>query len=133
MPPVCESVNAPTLRSVESRLVARYLIDANLPRRLTIWHTPDFEWVSDHDDRWSDSQVWDHARLNDLIIVTKDADFSNRVMLSAPPPRVVHLRLGNQRIGDLRDFLMRNWPAIAEAAEEHKLTIVTPNRMSGIR
>jgi len=28
---------------------------------------------------------------------------------------------------------MRNWPAIAEAAEEHKLTIVTPNKMSGIR
>ena len=69
--------------------MARYLIDANLPRRLTIWHDTAFEWVSDHDDRWSDSQVWDYARLNDLVIVTKDADFSNRVMLSAPPPRVV--------------------------------------------
>lgn len=111
----------------------RYLIDANLPRRLAIWHTPEFDWVSDHDDRWSDSQVWDYARQHNLVIVTKDADFSNRVMLSAPPPRVVHLKLGNFRLGELRDFLIQNWPDIANSAGAHKLLIVTTESMTGIR
>lgn len=44
--------------------------------------------------RLTDSQLWLHARENDLAIVTKDADFSQRIVLNAPPPRVVHLRVG---------------------------------------
>ncbi|MBI5330254.1 MAG: DUF5615 family PIN-like protein [Betaproteobacteria bacterium] len=110
----------------------RYLIDANLPRRLAIWNGPDFDWVADHDDAWSDSQVWKLAREQDLIIVTKDADFSDRVMLSSPPPRVVHLRVGNLRLRELRAFLIQSWPGIEAAAPNHKLLVVRTDSVFGI-
>jgi predicted nuclease of predicted toxin-antitoxin system len=54
-------------------------------------------------------------------------------MLSAPPPRVVHLKLGNLRLGELRDFLIQNWPDIAKSAEVHELLIVITGSMTGVR
>jgi predicted nuclease of predicted toxin-antitoxin system len=112
--------------------MARYLVDANLPRRLALWQGPDFDWVADHDDTWPDSKVWEYARQRDLIIVTKDADFSDRAMLSSPPPRIVHLRVGNMRLGALREFLIRVWPLVAEKAPSHKLLVVHRDSISGI-
>ncbi len=42
-----------------------------------------------------DDQVWDHARLNDLAIVTKDEDYNNLSVLRGSPPKVLWLQLGN--------------------------------------
>ena len=35
-------------------------------------------------------------------------------MLSDPPPKVIHLRLGNMRLRDLFIFLQRVWPQLAD-------------------
>lgn len=43
----------------------------------------------------SDEQVWNYARESGLTIVTKDADFHDRVILSGFPPKVIWLRFGN--------------------------------------
>jgi predicted nuclease of predicted toxin-antitoxin system len=74
-----------------------WLFDENLPlvpslrTRLPLTH------ASDLGSRPTDSQLWAHAQQNDLAIVTKDADFSQRIVLGMAPPRVVHLRVGNER------------------------------------
>lgn len=104
--------------------MARFLIDANLPNRLALWRSPDFELVGDHDEAWPDAVVWDYARVNNLTIVTKDADFTDRIMSSTPPPRVIHLRIGNLRLSELRTFLLRVWPQLDELSARHKLLIV---------
>jgi predicted nuclease of predicted toxin-antitoxin system len=104
--------------------LARFLIDANLPNRLALWNTAEFELVADHDDSWPDSVVWEYARNNNLTIVTKDADFSDRIMTASPPPRVIHLRIGNLRLGELREFLIRVWPQLDELSCKYKLLIV---------
>jgi predicted nuclease of predicted toxin-antitoxin system len=43
--------------------------------------------------------------LNAYTIVTKDADFYDRIILSEPPPRVIYLQIGNMRIRELFVFL----------------------------
>jgi predicted nuclease of predicted toxin-antitoxin system len=43
----------------------------------------------------SDSQVWQYARANGYMIVTKDSDFHQRSLLLGQPPKVVWLRVGN--------------------------------------
>jgi predicted nuclease of predicted toxin-antitoxin system len=43
----------------------------------------------------SDDQVWEHARLKGLAIVTKDADFNNLSVVRGSPPKVIWLLLGN--------------------------------------
>lgn len=57
--------------------MSKYLIDVNLPRRIAVWSGNDFEFVTDINDEWTDSQIWEYGKLKDLTIVTKDADFSH--------------------------------------------------------
>ena len=77
----------------------------------------------------SDTEIWNHARDNDLVIVTKDADFVQRINLQGPPPRVVHLRVGNLRRSEFITWLYKQWPGIEKASATHKLVNVYSDRL----
>jgi predicted nuclease of predicted toxin-antitoxin system len=66
----------------------RFLIDANLPLRVQAWQKEAFWFVAEIDEEWSDTEIWEYARKNNHTIVTKDADFSNRIIVAEPPPRL---------------------------------------------
>ena len=104
--------------------MARFLIDANLPYRFALWHGEDYLHVYDLGDNMPDAAIWQYAKQHNLIIVSKDADFSDWIMLDEPPPKVIHLRIGNMRLRDLFVFLQRVWPRLAELSATHKLVIV---------
>ncbi len=55
------------------------------------------------------------------MIVTKDVDFSDRLMLDLSPPKVVHLRVGNMRKSAFHSFLARVWSQIEDLVIDHKL------------
>lgn len=42
-----------------------------------------------------DHRIWDHARENGYVIVSKDDDFRQRSFLEGAPPKVVWLQVGN--------------------------------------
>ena len=42
-----------------------------------------------------DTLVWEYAKDNGLILVSKDADMHQRSFLFGPPPKVVWVRVGN--------------------------------------
>ena len=44
----------------------------------------------------SDKDLWEYARLNDYIIVTKDSDFYDMSLLYGQPPKIIWLKIGNQ-------------------------------------
>ncbi len=46
-------------------------------------------------DRAVDKDIWEYARREGFLIVTKDADFSDLCMLLGFPPKVVWIRRGN--------------------------------------
>jgi predicted nuclease of predicted toxin-antitoxin system len=73
---------------------------------------------------WSDSQIWLYARENNLTVVTKDIDFSNRIILSKPPPRVIHIKVGNMRLSSFRQFMIDNWERIEQVSKSNKLVNV---------
>jgi predicted nuclease of predicted toxin-antitoxin system len=52
-----------------------------------------------------DQQIWDYARLNDFILVSKDSDFYQRSLFYGSPPKFVWLRLGNCTRDDLINLL----------------------------
>jgi predicted nuclease of predicted toxin-antitoxin system len=112
--------------------VARFLIDANLPYRWDVWGGDQFQHVFDLGDDLPDRAIWEHARLNDLVIVTKDSDFSDWIMLADPPPRVVHFRIGNLRLRELKALVDRIWPTLNDLIVHHKLVIVLPNSIESI-
>lgn len=69
----------------------------------------------------ADTQIWDFARSNALVILTKDTDFSQRIMLSDPPPWVVWIRFGNMRKREFHAFLARVWPDVEALLPASKL------------
>ena len=76
----------------------KFLIDVNLPYHFSLWKGEDYIHQKDIDDEWTDTQIWNYARENDLTIISKDSDFSTRVIFHVPPPRVIHIRLGNLKM-----------------------------------
>ncbi len=46
-------------------------------------------------DRSTDREIWDHAKSNGFIIVTRDADFQEMSVLLGTPPPVIRLRMDN--------------------------------------
>jgi predicted nuclease of predicted toxin-antitoxin system len=55
-----------------------------------------------------DPRVWEYARDNSFILVSKDADMHQRSFLFGPPPKVVWVRLGNCSTSDVERLLRQN-------------------------
>jgi predicted nuclease of predicted toxin-antitoxin system len=110
----------------------KYLIDVNLPYLFSLWKDEIFIHQRDIDDTWTDEKIWSYAKENNLTIVTKDSDFSNKILLSEPPPRVIHIRFGNLKFNDFFKILTKNWQSISELSDDHKLVNVFIDRIEGI-
>lgn len=110
----------------------RFVIDANLPCNVSVWQGESFQFVIEIDDEWSDSDIWNYARKNAYTIVTKDADFSHRIIVSKPPPKIIHLKIGNLKLRDLKTFIEENWRDIQSASKDHKLVNVYLDRIESI-
>lgn len=110
-----------------------FLLDENLPARLTF--SPSLTVYSSRSvgTKATDTEIWQFARANDLAIVSKDADFSARILAQAPPPKVVHIRLGNLRSAEFHSVLALSWPRVEEALSECKLVTLHRDRIEGVR
>jgi predicted nuclease of predicted toxin-antitoxin system len=63
-------------------------------------------------DRASDDEIWEFAKTNNLVIVTKDADFGDIEVLRGFPPKVLWLQLGNCTNQHIEDLLRSEQSAI---------------------
>lgn len=109
-----------------------FLFDENLPQRILFVPSLPVVSISDVGRCPTDSEVWEFARQRELVIVSKDADFSDRIIVRSPPPWVVHLRFGNLRKKDFHSFLGRIWPQVEALLKSHKLVNVYSDRLEGI-
>ena len=113
--------------------MAKYLIDANLPCYFGLWNNTDFIHIKDIDDTLTDEQIWDFARINNLIIITKDADFSLKVLIKGPPPKVVHLKFGNLKMSDFYNIVTKVWGEIENKIDSHCLINVYLDKIESIK
>ena len=109
------------------------LLDENLPANLALPSSLPQEHVSTLGPSPADSLIWQYARSNDLIIVTKDADFSFRIATESPPPRIVHIRAGNMRLAALMAMCTRLWPGIEAHLQDAKLVNVYDDRLEVVK
>ncbi|MGH9120188.1 MAG: DUF5615 family PIN-like protein [Acidimicrobiales bacterium] len=77
----------------------RLLFDQNLSRNL-VGQLRDAFPESQHVtalglDTATDREIWEFARENGYLVVSKDSDFRQLAFLYGPPPKVVWLRVGN--------------------------------------
>lgn len=59
-----------------------------------------------------DSEIWNYAKENGYVIVTKDDDFEQRSILFGHPPKLIWLRLGNCKTSDIESLLRRSMNTI---------------------
>lgn len=111
----------------------RYLVDANLPRWFNQWNSPDYVLQHEIDPAQHDALIWNYAKEHNLTIITKDSDFSSRILLSEPPPKVIHIRLGNMDMRSFHEAIGRCWDEVLRMSSDHKLVVVHADRIEGIR
>ena len=107
----------------------KLLFDQNLSPKL-VKHLADLYPNSDHLDLLElgtadDVLVWEHAKANDFIVVTKDADFADLSVLRGFPPKVVWIRRGNCSTSNIENLLRDHNSEIENLAADSTSGILT--------
>jgi predicted nuclease of predicted toxin-antitoxin system len=97
----------------------KLLLDENLSRRTVAFLLDSFPestqiallGMENADDR----AVWDYAKTNHFVIVTKDADFFEMFNIYGQPPKIIWLKTGNQSKAATINALLTNQQAIETA------------------
>jgi len=112
--------------------MSRLLIDENLPFTLVRLLDTDCLHVSEIAAQASDSLLWKTARENNWIVLTRDTDFFDRLLVHGAPPKVVWVRLGNIRKNALIELLIKRWPVVQQLLEANDLVEIHLDRLEGL-
>jgi len=100
----------------------KFLVDNQLPAALAHWvrgegyhaeHVIEIEMA-----QVSDELIWDYAIKNEMVILTKDEDFVNLVLLRLETTPVVWIRIGNCRKAALLEKIQEAWEKLISKLEE---------------
>ncbi|WP_069789797.1 DUF5615 family PIN-like protein [Cyanobacterium sp. IPPAS B-1200] len=76
-------------------------------------------------DQQSDLIVWETAKKQDYIIVTKDSDFNELLVLKGFPPKVIWIRSGNCSTNTIKSLLRNNYEAIFAFYQDREIGIIS--------
>ena len=97
----------------------KLLLDENLSRRLVPFLSHDFPGSSHVVllglESASDKEVWQRARDDGFVVVTRDADFQELSLVWGAPPQVIRLRTPNQTRAAVLKLLLDNKDIITSA------------------
>lgn len=101
-----------------------FLVDAQLPRRMTVWltaagcnaiHTLDLPDAN----RTTDEQTNDVADREQRVVITKDADFVDSHLLRGRPAKLLLISTGNISNRDLEALMVPLIPDIIREFRSH--------------
>lgn len=109
----------------------KLLFDQNLSWRLPKQLTdlfPDSDHIRNIGmTRSEDVDIWDYAKTEAFVIVSKDNDFQQRSLLFGHPPKVILLRVGNCRISLIHDLLREHSTTVHRFfRDDEKACLVIP-------
>lgn len=110
-----------------------FLIDENLPDELARSLSLNAIHACGISRQPTDEELWHYAKTNDLVILTKDADFFDKLILRGSPPKVVWVRTGNLRRAALVALLNQVWPQVLASIAAADLVEIHPGRVEAIK
>ncbi len=112
----------------------RYLIDENLPATMKLQKGDEFLHVLDVKKQMSDTEIWEYAKRNNYIIITKDADFYERIINAVePPPKIIWIRMGNMKREKLEEVFFKKWKNIKQHLDRFDLIEVYEKGIEGVK
>ncbi|MEO6596270.1 MAG: DUF5615 family PIN-like protein [Planctomycetota bacterium] len=106
----------------------RLLVDENLSEVILGWLGADYPG-SMHvrptiGTGASDQAIWEHARANGLVVLTRDEDFQRLSVLHGAPPKVVYLAGHNLANSEVVDLLRAARSRIARFVADETLALL---------
>ena len=99
-----------------------FLVDAQLPPALVRWIAGQGHKATHVSEiglqAADDPLVWEHARKEQAVIVSKDEDFADRWLLSDRPVALVWVRKGNCSNRALLEWFEPLWPDTLKRLEQ---------------
>ena len=106
----------------------KLLLDENLSRRLVPFLQHDYPGSNQvlllRMESATDKEVWQKAKDDDLVLVTRDADFQELSLVWGQPPKVIRLKTLNQTRAATLKLLIENRDVIAESLLDHDLVSI---------
>ncbi|MEO6328160.1 MAG: DUF5615 family PIN-like protein [Ginsengibacter sp.] len=93
-------------------MLFNYLIDEDLPTNLPFWNDKKFTHVSQLDSVTYDTDIWQYAIKNDLIIITGNTDFYYRALASSVTPKVIWIKARDLKLKRFNRFIKKAWPRV---------------------
>ncbi|MBI2926614.1 MAG: DUF5615 family PIN-like protein [Verrucomicrobia bacterium] len=112
----------------------KFLVDAQLPRRLALWlqqrgddvvHTLDLA----QQNRTPDPSLLALANSDDRVLVTKDTDFEITHELGQGPPKLLLITTGNIHNDELMGLFARHEAALFRLLAEHTFLELNRNQL----
>lgn len=106
----------------------KLLLDENLSDKI-IYRIVDLYPDSEHVKtlgliNTDDAIIWEYAKTNVFVIVSKDSDFYQRSLLYGHPPKFIYLRIGNSPTSKIIQILRDNFDTIIQFEERESESIL---------
>jgi predicted nuclease of predicted toxin-antitoxin system len=106
----------------------KLLLDENLSRRIVPFLQagfPDSTQIALLSmESASDSHIWQYAKDNGFVIVTRDSDFQERSLVAGHPPQVIWLKIPNHSKTAVLNILLEHRSEIEEALMQRNLACI---------
>ena len=107
----------------------KFIVDAHIPKKLCdlfIWKGYDAIHTSDlpNKNRTKDSEINQISLEQKRVLITKDLDFIESLLISNKPYRLIYVSTGNITNRQLLELFGRNIDKIVEAIKENRLVEV---------
>ena len=99
------------------------LVEVLLPLFPGSRHVRDFGFTGDDDER-----IWNLAKDEGFVIVTKDNDFLARALVRGHPPQVVQICVGNSSTDEIAELLVARGSEIERFVAENRQSVFMVRR-----
>jgi predicted nuclease of predicted toxin-antitoxin system len=74
-----------------------------------------------------DAIIWEFAKMNSFVIISKDSDFHQRSLLYGHPPKFIYLRIGNSPTSKIVQILRGNLSTITkfDSSDTESILVLT--------